>query len=168
MHLLDEVAEHLFGDVEVGDHTILERSDGLDRAGRAAEHALGLDPHGVDLAGAGVHCDDARLAEHDAAPAHVDQGVGRAEVDRHVAATEAGEVTEEAHWDRRSLATPRLPLRGQPVGGCGRAPRRGGSLANACAAPAGLKPTIHGNFPGNPRVHNSCVNAATGSPTTLV
>src|SRR3954452_23740584 len=119
VHLLDEVAEHLLGDVEVGDHTILERSDGLDRAGRAPEHALGLDPDGVDLAGARVDRDDARLAEHDAAPAHVDQGVGRAEGDRHVAATEAGEVTEKAHWDRRSLATPRLPLRGQPLGAAG-------------------------------------------------
>ena len=31
--------------------------------GRAAEHALGLDPDGVDLAGAGVDRDHARLAE---------------------------------------------------------------------------------------------------------
>ena len=35
--------------------------------------------------------------QHDAAPAHVDEGVGGAEVDRHVAAAEAGEVAEEAH-----------------------------------------------------------------------
>ena len=65
--------------------------------GRAAEHPLGLDPDGVDLAGARVDRDDARLGEHDPAPAHVDERVGGAEIDRHVAAAEAGQVREEAH-----------------------------------------------------------------------
>ena len=37
------------------------------------------------------------LGQHDAAPAHVDERVGRAEVDGHVAATETGEIGEEAH-----------------------------------------------------------------------
>ena len=32
VHLLDEVAEHLLGDVEVGDHAVLERPDRADRA----------------------------------------------------------------------------------------------------------------------------------------
>ena len=32
VHLLDEVAEHLLGHVEVGDHAVLERADRLDRA----------------------------------------------------------------------------------------------------------------------------------------
>ena len=54
--------------------------------GRAAEHPLGLDPDRVDLAGARVDRDHGRLGEHDAAPAHVDERVGGAEVDRHVAA----------------------------------------------------------------------------------
>jgi hypothetical protein len=56
--------------------------------GRAAEHALGLDAHGVDLARARVDRDDGGLGEHDPAPAHVDERVRGAEVDRHVAATE--------------------------------------------------------------------------------
>ena len=42
VHPLDEVAEHLLADVEVGDHAVLQRADGLDVAGRAAEHALRL------------------------------------------------------------------------------------------------------------------------------
>ena len=54
VHLLDEVAQHLLGDVEVGDDAVLERADRGDRAGRAAEHALGLDPDGVDLPAARV------------------------------------------------------------------------------------------------------------------
>ena len=65
--------------------------------GRAAEHPLGLDADGVDLARARVDRHHRRLGEHDAAAAHVDERVGGAEVDRHVAAAEAGEVGEEAH-----------------------------------------------------------------------
>jgi hypothetical protein len=99
VHLLDEVPQHLLGHVEVGDHTILEGSDGLDGSGRAAEHPLGLDPHGVDLAGTAVHGHHGGLGEDDPAAANVDQGVRSTEVDRHVAATEAGEVTEEAHGE---------------------------------------------------------------------
>src|ERR1700693_102102 len=41
--LLDEVPEHLLGDVEVGDDAVLQGPDRLDRARRAAEHPLGLD-----------------------------------------------------------------------------------------------------------------------------
>ena len=91
VHLLDEVAQHLLGDVEVGDHAVLERPDRLDVAGRAAEHALGLDADGVHLARALVDRHHRRLGEHDAAAAHVDERVGRAEVDGHVAAAEAGQ-----------------------------------------------------------------------------
>ena len=43
VHLLDEVAQHLLGDVEVGDHTVLEGPDRLDRARRAAQHPLRLE-----------------------------------------------------------------------------------------------------------------------------
>src|SRR5919109_3151494 len=97
VHLLDEVAQHLLGDVEVGDDAVLQRPDGLDRPGRAAEHALGLDADGVHLAGARVDRHDRWLGQHDAAPADVHERVGGAEVYGHVAATEAGEIREEAH-----------------------------------------------------------------------
>ena len=43
VHLLDEVAQHLLADVEVGDDAVLQRADGLDVARRAADHPLGLD-----------------------------------------------------------------------------------------------------------------------------
>ena len=91
VHLLDEVPEHLLGDVEVGDDAVLERADRGDRAGRAAEHPLRLDADRVHLAGALVDRDDRRLGEDDAAAAHVDERVGGAEVDGHVAAAEAGQ-----------------------------------------------------------------------------
>ena len=78
--------------------------------GRAAEHPLGLDTHRVDLAGARVDRHHAGLGEHDAAAAHVHERVGGAEIDRHVAATEAGEVAEEAHVrEGRRRTTCRAP-----------------------------------------------------------
>ena len=49
---LDEVAEHRLGDLEVGDHAVLERPHRVDRRRRAPEHLLGLGADGVDLAGA--------------------------------------------------------------------------------------------------------------------
>ena len=97
VHLLDEVAEHLLGDVEVGDDAVLQRADGGDRAGRAAEHALGLDADGVDLARALVDRDDRRLGEDDAAAADVDERIGGAQVHGHVATAEAIEVTHKTH-----------------------------------------------------------------------
>ena len=93
--LLDEVPEHLLGDVEVGDDAVLQRPDRLDRSRRAAEHPLRLDADRVHLAGALVDRDDGRLREHDAAAAHVDERVRGAEVDRHVAAAEAGHRGED-------------------------------------------------------------------------
>jgi hypothetical protein len=61
VHLLDEVAEHLLRDVEVGDDAVLQRTDGGDRAGCSAEHALRFDPDGVHLARALVDRDHGGL-----------------------------------------------------------------------------------------------------------
>src|SRR5215218_793600 len=97
VHLLDEVAQHLLGHVEVGDHAVLERPDRLDRPGRPAEHALRLDPDRMHLAGARVDRHHGRLGEHDAAPAHVYERVGGPEIDGHVAAAHTCEVAEKAH-----------------------------------------------------------------------
>ena len=64
--------------------------------GRAAEHPLRLDPDRVDVAGALVDRDDRRLGEDDAASPDVDERVGRAQVDRHVAPAEAVEVASKS------------------------------------------------------------------------
>jgi hypothetical protein len=56
--LLDEVAEHGFGDFEVSDDTVFERADGDDVAGGTAEHAFGVIADGEDLIGAGFDGDD--------------------------------------------------------------------------------------------------------------
>src|SRR6201987_956862 len=75
VHLLDEVAQHLLGDVEVGDHAVLEGTDRLDRPRRSSEHPLRLDADGVHLSGPLVDGDHRRLREDDAATAHVDERV---------------------------------------------------------------------------------------------
>jgi len=97
VHLLDEVAEHLLGDVEVGNDSVLERSDGGDRPRRPTEHSLRLDADCVHLARPLVDRDHGRLGEDDAPAANVDERVRGPEVDGHVAATEAGEGLEERH-----------------------------------------------------------------------
>ena len=39
---MDEVAKHLLGYSEVGNHTVFQRLDNSDIAGRAAQHLLGF------------------------------------------------------------------------------------------------------------------------------
>ena len=96
--------QHLLGHVEVGDHAVLQRADRLDRAGRAAEHALGLDADRVHFTGARVDRHHARLGQHDPAPAHVHERVRRPQIDRHVAAAESCQVAEDAHiWREGTL-----------------------------------------------------------------
>ena len=90
VHPLDEVAEHLLADVEVGDHAVLQRTHRHDVARRATEHPLGLRTDRQDVAGARVHRHDRRLVEHDALAPHVDDRVRRSEVDGHVAADDIG------------------------------------------------------------------------------
>ena len=95
MHLLDEVAKHSFGRVKVSDDTVLERADGHDVARGATDHLLGLGPHRQDATRILIDGDDGRLVENDPAAANIDEGVGRAEIDGHIA-------TDERHRVRHS------------------------------------------------------------------
>ena len=87
VRLLDEVGQHLLGDVEVGDDAVLHRLDGHDVAGRAAQHLLGFASNGFDAPVHLVDRDNRRLVDDDALALGIDAGVGRAEVD--------GEVSRE-------------------------------------------------------------------------
>src|ERR687895_463690 len=93
--LLDEVAEHPLGDIEVGDDTVLERAYGDDVARRAADHPFGLDTYRDDLAGVGVDSYNGGFVEDNAAAADVHQRVRRTQIDRHVSAEERQLVTHE-------------------------------------------------------------------------
>ena len=55
------MAEHPLGDIEIGDHAVLQRANRGDRAGSAAEHALGLNTHSVDLTDSLVNRNHRRL-----------------------------------------------------------------------------------------------------------
>src|SRR5665647_71264 len=101
--LADEMAQHLLGDIKVGDDAVFERPHGADGGRRAAEHALGLRADGVDLIGAVVDGDHGRLAEHDAPAAQIDQCVGGTKVDRHVASAKARHEAEEADQELLSV-----------------------------------------------------------------
>ncbi len=87
VRLLDEVGQHLLGDLEVGDDAVLHRLDGDNVAGRPAEHVLGVLAYRLDAAVHLVDGHDRGLVDHDPLAAGIDAGVGRAQVD--------GQVTRE-------------------------------------------------------------------------
>ena len=95
LDLADEVIEHRLGDLEVGDHAVLERTDGGDGAGGFAEHFLGDPADGVpvvesdDLVGALAYSDDGGFVEHDALTTHADERVAGTQVDPHIDAEPA-------------------------------------------------------------------------------
>ncbi len=86
MDLLDEVAQHALGGVEIRDDAVLERTDRDDVAGRAADHPLRLGPDGEDARRGGVYRDHAGFVQDDSAATDVDEGVGGAKVHGHVTA----------------------------------------------------------------------------------
>ena len=65
VRLLDEVIEHLLGDLEVGDDAIFHRFNGDDVAGGAAEQLFGLFAVRLNFIGVLVEGDDRRLVHYD-------------------------------------------------------------------------------------------------------
>src|SRR3990167_3898252 len=97
VNLVDEVLQHLLADAEVGDHAVFHRTDGGDVARRTTEHALGLGTHGHHaflVVGAGTNRHYGRFVEHNAALAHVNQGIGSTQVDRKIAGKHATQFLE--------------------------------------------------------------------------
>jgi hypothetical protein len=88
VHLLDEVPEHLLGDVEVGDDTVLQRADRNDVRRGSPDHALGFGAHREDGTGLCVDRYDGGLIQDDPAPTHIDERVCGPKVDGHVSADE--------------------------------------------------------------------------------
>ena len=86
MHLVDEMLDHLLGDIDVGDHAIAQRPDRLDLVGGLAHHQLGVVTDRLDPLDAvdGLDGNDRRLVEDNSASADVHERVGGPKVDRHV------------------------------------------------------------------------------------
>jgi hypothetical protein len=112
--LLEEMTEHHFRHVHVGDHAVFERTDRLDPLGRAAEHALGLEPDAHDATAALLDGHHGGLVEDDPLALHVHERVCRPEID--------GDVV---HGDESPRVEPATQLRQQTL--CGFGLSRGGS-----------------------------------------
>src|SRR6266853_582546 len=91
VRLLNEVGEHLFGHLEIGDHAVLHWLNGHYVARRAPEHVLGFLPDSHDLATVLIDGHNGRLVHHDAFAFCVDQCVGRAQVYRKVGRKQAND-----------------------------------------------------------------------------
>ena len=139
-HLVDELAQHRLGDLEVGDHAVAQRAVGRDRGRRAADHQLGVGADRVDLAGALVDRHHRRLGQHDPAPAHVDDRVRGAEVDRHVA--------DRPQRGQRPAAP---PLRAEDSPGERMADQHTGAPVRFCHARCIDVPAVCGREPRVPR-----------------
>ncbi len=83
---MNEMLDHLLGNINVGDDSVTKRADCLDLIGGLAHHELGVVANRLDpldpIDGFDRH--HRRLVEHDPAAADIDQRIGRAQVDRHV------------------------------------------------------------------------------------
>ena len=98
--LLHEVAEHRFGDLEVGDHAVFHGPYRDNVPGSPADHAFRLAPNSADLVIAiTVNRHDGRLAENDPLSLYVDKGVRRTKVDPHVVREQTGQSPKKATQD---------------------------------------------------------------------
>jgi hypothetical protein len=85
VRLLDEVGQHLLGDLEVGDDAVLHRFDGDDVAGRPTQHLLRILADRFDAAVDLVDGDNRGLVDHDALATRVDACIGGAEINGEIA-----------------------------------------------------------------------------------
>jgi hypothetical protein len=102
--LVDEVLDHLLGDVDVGDDAVAQGPDRLDLVRGLAHHQLGVVAdrlHPLDAVDR-LDRDHRRLVEDDAAAADVDDRVRGTEIDRHVVGGKSQEI-ENAHIQTSSL-----------------------------------------------------------------
>ena len=86
VHLADEMFDHLFGTVEIGNHPLAHRPDRLDAARGATQHQLGVFAYGQHLFYAilDVIGDHRRFVQNNALAFDVDQRVRRAQINCHV------------------------------------------------------------------------------------
>ena len=87
--LLDEVGEHLLGDLEIGDDAVFHGLDGHHVAGGAAEHVFGFAADGHDFAAGLVDGHDGGLVDDDALALGEDESVGGAQVNGQVGREQA-------------------------------------------------------------------------------
>jgi len=77
---LDEVLQHLLGDIEISDHPILHGLDGNDIARCSTEHFLGFTANGFNLVIDLINGDDGRLVDNDSLASGIDEGIGGTQI----------------------------------------------------------------------------------------
>jgi hypothetical protein len=80
MDLLDEVAQHRFGDLKISDHAIFHGPNGHDISGSAPEHPFGFFAYGEHIGGPGLDCDYRGLSQDNSPIPHVHDGIRRPKV----------------------------------------------------------------------------------------
>ena len=80
MTCVKEVPKHHLGHIDVGDDPVLQGTYGLDTLGGPPEHSLGFEPDAEDSAGSLLHGYDGGLVEDDPLALHVDQCIGRSQI----------------------------------------------------------------------------------------
>jgi len=94
---LQEVAQHLLGHIEVGDHAVLEWPHRQDALGCPSEHPLRLETDPLDASGRLLDRNNGGFVEHDPFTLHVDEGVRGAEIDGDLVGREKRAELEEFH-----------------------------------------------------------------------
>ena len=86
VHLMNEVLDHLFGHIDVGNNAVTQRPDRLDAVGSLAHHELCVIAYCLDALDPvqGLNRDNGRFAEHATLPFYINKGIGRAEVNREI------------------------------------------------------------------------------------
>ena len=79
-HLADELPQHPFGHIVVGDNALPQGTDGHNVAGGLAQHLLGLCAHLEQLAGVLVQRHHRRLPQHNTLVLDIDQHAGGAQI----------------------------------------------------------------------------------------
>src|SRR5262245_45171488 len=103
MPLRDEVAQHLFGDVEIRDHPLLQRPNDANVAWRAPEHRLRFAPHGDDGLVRLMNRDDGGFIDDNPLAADEHQRIRRPQVDREVIREFFDPALEQAADERQRI-----------------------------------------------------------------
>ncbi len=98
--------DHFLRHFEIGDDAIAQWPDRLNVAWGAAEHQFRFLADGKDLFSAPDAGDrhHRRLVQDDTSPLHIDKGVRRAEIDRHVGGQQTQHSSDHLTVDQKSRA----------------------------------------------------------------
>src|SRR5688572_7411725 len=101
--------QHDLGDVDIRDHTILERTHGYDAFRRPTKHALGFETNAFDSLRAAFNGNDGRFVQDDAFALHVHECVRGTQIDGDVVDWKplagADQITK-AHRPRNVIGSP--------------------------------------------------------------